>query len=101
MASTLCGHWRELNVYLNVSGSVPSNIVLTEVPFCKSVGGMARKLRLEYAGAIYHVMNRGDRGEPIFKGDADRVRFLETLGEACAKTDWEVQAYCLIGYPEG
>ena len=47
---------------------------------------MARKLRVEYPGAIYHVMNRGDRREPIFKDDVDRQRFVETLGEACAKT---------------
>ena len=47
---------------------------------------MARKLRLEYAGAIYHVMNRGDRRELIFMDDADRQRFIDTLGEACAKT---------------
>ena len=33
---------------------------------------MARKLRVEYAGAIYHVMNRGDRRERIFMDDADR-----------------------------
>ena len=42
---------------------------------------MARKLRVEYAGAIYHVMNRGDRRELIFMDDADRQRFVETLGE--------------------
>ena len=42
---------------------------------------MARKLRVEYPGAIYHVMNRGDRREPIFKDDTDRNRFLETPGE--------------------
>ena len=46
---------------------------------------MARKLRVEYAGAIYHVMNRGDRRERIFVDDADRQRFVDTLGEACAK----------------
>ena len=49
---------------------------------------MARKLRVEYAGAIYHVMNRGDRREPIFNDDADRQCFLTTLGETCAKTGW-------------
>src|SRR5947207_384043 len=38
---------------------------------------MARKLRVEYEGAIYHVMNRGDRREPIFREDADRALFLE------------------------
>src|SRR5277367_442591 len=57
---------------------------------------MARKLRLEYPGAIYHVMNRGDRGEPIFRDDADRKLFLETLDEACEKTGWLVHAWCLM-----
>jgi len=57
---------------------------------------MARKLRVEYPGAIYHVMNRGDRREPIFKDEADRERFVETLGEACAKTGWQVHAYVLM-----
>jgi REP element-mobilizing transposase RayT len=57
---------------------------------------MARQLRMEYAGAIYHVMNRGDRREPIFHDDADRRRFVATLGEACARTDWQVHAYCLM-----
>src|SRR6267142_4422518 len=57
---------------------------------------MARKLRVEYPGAIYHVMNRGDRREPIFKDDADHRRFLATLGETCVKTAWQVHAYCLM-----
>jgi len=43
---------------------------------------MARKLRIQYPGAIYHVMNRGDRREAIFADDADRERLLETLSEA-------------------
>jgi putative transposase len=59
--------------------------------------GMARKLRLEYPGAVYHVMNRGDRREPIFQDDQDRQRFIATLGEACGKTGWQVQALCLMG----
>jgi REP element-mobilizing transposase RayT len=58
---------------------------------------MPRQLRIEYPGAIYHVMNRGDRREPIFQDDADRRGFLETLGEACRKTDWQIHAYCLMG----
>lgn len=57
---------------------------------------MARKLRVEYPGAIYHVLNRGDRREAIFKDDPDRERFLETLGEVCAKTGWQVHALCLM-----
>jgi hypothetical protein len=47
---------------------------------------MARKLRVQYPGAIYHVMNRGDRREAIFNDDNDRRLFLSTLGEACEKT---------------
>jgi hypothetical protein len=57
---------------------------------------MARKLRVQYPGAIHHAMNRGDRREPIFNDDNDRLLFLETLGEACQKTDWQVHAWCLM-----
>ena len=48
---------------------------------------------MEYPGAIYHVMNRGDRREEIFKDEQDRQRFLETLGEVCARTGWQVHAW--------
>src|SRR4029077_10578585 len=57
---------------------------------------MARKLRVEFEGAVYHVMNRGDQRERIFVNDEDRRLFLATLGEACAKTEWQVHAYCLM-----
>src|SRR5215467_7035490 len=57
---------------------------------------MARKLRVQYPGAIYHAMNRGDRREPIFNDDKDRLLFLDTLGEACQKTDWQIHAWCLM-----
>ena len=58
---------------------------------------MPRKLRVEYEGGIYHVMNRGDRQEAIFLGEEDRDLFLETLGQSCGKTGWQVHAYCLMG----
>ncbi len=51
---------------------------------------------MEYAGAIYHVMNRGDRREDIFRDEKDRERFLAALGEVCQKTGWQVHAYCLM-----
>jgi REP element-mobilizing transposase RayT len=57
---------------------------------------MARKLRIQYSGAIYRAMSRGDRQEPILKDDQDRLRFLDTLAEACEKTAWQVHAYCLM-----
>lgn len=49
---------------------------------------MARKLRVEYPGAVYHVLNRGDRREPILRDNAERQRIVETLAEARAKTGW-------------
>jgi REP element-mobilizing transposase RayT len=57
---------------------------------------MPRKLRVEYEGAIYHVMNRGDRRELIFLDDKDRETFLVTLGETVVKTGWQVHALCLM-----
>lgn len=42
---------------------------------------MPHQRRIEYTGAIYHIMNRGDRQQPIFQDDADRTRFLQTFGE--------------------
>jgi len=57
---------------------------------------MARKLRIQYAGAIYHVMNRGDHREDIFRDDEDRQSFLSTLGQVCARTDWQIHAWCLM-----
>ena len=58
---------------------------------------MPRKPRIEYAGAIYHVMSRGNRGGAVFEDDADREMFLETLGQACSKTGWIVHCYVLMG----
>ena len=47
-------------------------------------------------GAVDHVLDRGDRREPIFQDDAERRRFLETLGEVCRRTGWRVQADVLL-----
>jgi len=47
-------------------------------------------LRVQYPGAIYHVMNRGDHREAIFVEDEDRSMLVDTLGEACQKTDWQL-----------
>lgn len=58
---------------------------------------MARQVRIEYAGAVYHVMCRGDHQEAIFRDDLDRDRFLETLGEVCGMTGWRIHAYVLMG----
>jgi REP element-mobilizing transposase RayT len=57
---------------------------------------MPRQLRIDYPGAIHHVMSRGDRRENIYEDDVDRQDFLKTLAETCQKTDWQVDAYCLM-----
>ena len=57
---------------------------------------MPRKPRVEYAGALYHVMDRGDRSEAIFRDDGDRELFLRTLGQTCERTGWRVHAYVLM-----
>lgn len=57
---------------------------------------MGRKPRIEYAGAIYHVMCRGNRRENIFQNDGDRRVFLDTLAEVCERTGWKVCAYTLM-----
>jgi putative transposase len=46
---------------------------------------MARKLRIQHPGAIYHVMNRGDHQEAIFADVEDQSLFLSTLAEGCQK----------------
>ncbi len=57
---------------------------------------MPRLLRLQFPGAYYHVMARGNRRERIFFDDLDRHFFVRTLGEACAKTGWRVCAWVLM-----
>src|SRR5436189_3879045 len=57
---------------------------------------MPRELRIEYPGAIYHVLNRGDQRDDTFLDDEDRHKFLTVLEQACRKTDWQVHAYCLM-----
>ena len=56
---------------------------------------MARALRIEYAGAVYHLMARGNQGREIFADDQDRQRLLDTIGEASEKTGWRIHAYVL------
>ena len=57
---------------------------------------MARKLRVQFPGAIYYLMNRGDHQEAIFHDDTDRELFLSTLTEVCGKAAWQIQALCLM-----
>ena len=55
---------------------------------------MARPLRLEFAGAIYHVTSRGDRREDIYLTDEDRQDWLDVLRQTCERFNWVVHAWC-------
>jgi len=57
---------------------------------------MARPLRIEFPGAIYHVTSRGNARQDIFVTDQDRYRFLTLLEEVVARFNWLCHAYCLM-----
>ena len=57
---------------------------------------MARPIRLEFGGALYHVTARGDRREAIYEDDADREQFLAVLGDVVGGFNWRCHAYCLM-----
>ena len=58
---------------------------------------MARPLRIEFPGAIYHVTARGDRRESIFDSDTDRATLLHILGDAMLRFEGRLLAFCLMG----
>lgn len=55
---------------------------------------MGRPLRIEFAGAIYHVTSRGDRQEAIFRNDGDRYAWQQILASVCARFHWKIHAFC-------
>ncbi len=57
---------------------------------------MARPLRIEYPGASYHVMNRGNQRQKVFYSASHYELFLDKLGESCVKFNVTVRCYCLM-----
>jgi REP element-mobilizing transposase RayT len=57
---------------------------------------MARPWRIEFKGALYHILSRGNQGQDIFLGDADRHLFLNTIGEMADRYDIGIYAYVLM-----
>lgn len=57
---------------------------------------MARSKRIEYPGAVYHVMSRGNDGQETFRTDDGRHLFLKTLTETCEQSGWQIHAYVLM-----
>ena len=58
---------------------------------------MARPLRIEFPGAVYHVTSRGNARADIFEDDNDRRLFLSILGQTAKRFNWLCHAYCLMG----
>jgi putative transposase len=57
---------------------------------------MARPLRVEFPGAFYHIINRGNAGEDVFKSLRDREKFLEYLETASSRFSIRIHTYCLM-----
>jgi REP element-mobilizing transposase RayT len=58
---------------------------------------MARPLRIQPAGATFHITSRGNRRQPIFHDNHDRERFLSLLFETVRRYRWTLHSYCLMG----
>ncbi|MFW7523636.1 transposase [Vibrio ostreicida] len=57
---------------------------------------MSRPLRIEYAGALYHVTSRGNARQPIYLDEPDFDLFLEILAKVCERFNWVIHSYCLM-----
>jgi putative transposase len=75
-----------LNLHHGVTSCIPAKIGYD--------WRMARPLRIELAGGLYHVTSRGDRREDIFLSDEDRDDWVELVGEVCTRFNWRCHVYC-------
>lgn len=57
---------------------------------------MARAPRIEFPGAFYHVMNRGNHLERIFRDDVDRTNLLKVLGQTAQSAGWTIHSFCFM-----
>jgi len=60
---------------------------------------MARPLRIEYPGAVYHITSRGNARQSIFLEDKDREKFLEILSDTKARYNWLCHGFFLMNIP--
>ncbi len=95
MGSVLCElHFTNGNQSFVSCISCISGLIRPE--YYVTLSTMARQLRFEYPGAVYHVMARGDGGKPVFLDDKDAKGFLFRLGLVCQKNGWRVHAWVLM-----
>jgi REP-associated tyrosine transposase len=57
---------------------------------------MARPLRIEFAGALYHLTTRGNARRAIFKDNQDRLLLLDVFKKVVERYNWLCHAYCLV-----
>ena len=62
---------------------------------------MARAMRIEFPGAVYHITSRGNERRDIFRDDDDRHHLLKLLGEVVRRFGWIVTAYTMLDNPSG
>jgi putative transposase len=62
---------------------------------------MARPLRIEFPGAVYHVTSRGNARQKIYRDDEDREAFLTTLAQVVERFGWIGHAYCMLAVTTG
>ena len=72
--------------------------VVSCIPYtlCGNNPLMARPLRIEYSGSVYHITSRGNARQDIFDDDPDRNLFLDTLAKVINRYNWLCHAYCLM-----
>ena len=75
-------------------------IYLKPLNAARRPAGMARKLRLESPGAIYHVLNRGNYRAFVFKTAGAKQAFDDYLFAACERSGWLLHAYVIMGNRE-
>ena len=80
---------------LSASGRVPSLFLPSDVARV-AIEGMPRRLRLQYPGAIYHLMARGNGRQDIVCDDIDRDRLMEHLGRAAVRCSWRIYAFAIM-----
>ena len=62
-----------------------------------STGEMPRRLRIQFEGAIYHVMARGNGRQRIVHDDPDRQRLLDDLRRTVLRCEWQLPAFVFMG----
>ena len=74
-----------------------ANLIAVLLAFRYGRAIMARKPRVHFSGAFYHVMSRGNQGQKLFKDDQDRERYLDLLRESQKRFGHRLYAYVLMG----